>query len=320
MFPLVEIHLHLEGAIPYEALWSLMQKYGGDPSVPDMGALVKRFQFTDFNHFIATWVWKNSFIREYEDFTFIAEQFALDLKKQDLVYAEVHYSPSDFGHHRLNVQEITRAVRRGLDRVKGVEIALIVDLVRNYGPESGMRTLREANEVKDLGVVGIGLGGSEDAFPAERYKHIYEYARKLGFHTTAHAGEAAGAASIWAALTGLRAERIGHGTRAFEDEALLDYLVEHKIPLEMCPYSNVCTKVVPDLASHPVKRYFDRGLLVSINTDDPKMFGNTLSGEYDMMEKHLGFSKQDLKALSANAIRSTWLGEERKKQLLSLID
>jgi adenosine deaminase len=320
MLPLVEIHLHLEGAIPYEALWQLVRKYGGDPSIPDMDALIQRFRFTDFNHFIETWVWKNSFIREYEDFTFIAEQFALDLKQQNILYAEVHYSPSDFRNLRLGVQEITQAVRTGLDRVKGIEVALIIDLVRNYGLKNALRTLQEVNEVKNLGVVGIGLGGSEHAYPAELYKDVYEHARKLGFHTTAHAGEAAGAASIWAALTELRAERIGHGTRAFEDEALLDYLVEHKIPLEMCPYSNVCTKVVPDLASHPVKRYFDRGLLVSINTDDPKMFGNSLAGEYDMMEKHMGFSEQDLKTLSANAIRSTWLGEERKKQLLSLID
>ncbi len=320
MLPLVEIHLHLEGAIPYEALWQLIRKYGGDPSVPDMDALVKRFRFTDFGHFIETWMWKSAFIREYEDFTFIAEQFALDLRNQKILYAEVHYSPSDFRNFRLDVREITQAVRKGLDRVAGIEVALIIDLVRNYGPENAMRTLEEVNEVKNLGVVGIGLGGSENEFPAELYKDAFEHARKLGFHTTAHAGEAAGAPSIRAALTALRAERIGHGTRAFEDEGLLDYLAGHKIPLEMCPYSNVCTKVVPDMASHPIKRYFDRGILVSINTDDPKMFGNSLSGEYDMMEKHLQFSKQDLKVLSANAIRSSWLEEEKKKRLLSLID
>jgi adenosine deaminase len=137
----------------------------------------------------------------------------------------------------------------------------------------------------------------------------------LGFHITAHAGEAAGAASVWGALQALHAERIGHGTRAEEDPVLLDYLAAHAIPLEMCPLSNVRTGVVQSLREHPVRRYFERGILVTINTDDPRMFGNTLAEELALLEQQLGFSRDDIRTLILNGIRASWLPEAQKERL-----
>jgi adenosine deaminase len=232
--PKVELHLHLEGAIPHDALWDLVQKYGGDPSVPDLEALERRFEYRDFPHFIETWTWKNGFLREYEDFTFIAEAVARDLAGQNIRYVEAFFSPADFSQHGLETGKLTEAIRTGLSRASEVEVALVADLVRDYGPEKAAVTLAEVNEVRDLGVVGIGIGGSEQKFPSEPFEKVYEGARQFGFRTSAHAGEAAGADSIWGAIRILRVDRIGHGTRAEEDESLLDYLAEHRIPLEMC--------------------------------------------------------------------------------------
>ncbi len=314
--PKVELHLHLEGAIPHEVLWELIQKYGGDPSVSDLTSLRRRFEYKGFSHFIKTWSWKNQFLREYEDFTYIAEATARDLAAQNIRYVEMFFSPSLFTRNGLKTQKLTEAIRTGLHRVSEIEVALIADLVRDFGPENEFLTLNELKEVKELGVVGIGIGGSERQFPPGPFKRLYEDARRMGFHTNAHAGEAAGAESVWGAIRSLQAERIGHGTRAEEDDSLLDYLVEHRIPLEMCPLSNVRTNVVKTFTEHPVRRYFERGIIVTINTDDPKMFGNSLAEELHLLEAKLGFSRDEIRHLILQSIQVAWLSENGKQKLI----
>lgn len=313
--PKVELHVHLEGAIPYDALWELLQKYGGDPLVSSMEMLKRQFEYRDFPHFIETWIWKNQFLREYEDFSFIAEAVARDLASQNIRYAEVFFSPPDFMRQGLKAQRLTESIRKGIGRVKEIEVALIADLVRDFGPERGEITLAEINEVKHLGVIGVGIGGSEHDFPPEAFETVFERARQLGFHTSAHAGEAAGAESIWGAIRSLKVDRIGHGTRAEEDEALMVYLVKQKIPIEMCPLSNVRTGVVKSYESHPVRKYFERGMLISINTDDPKMFGNSLAEEYLMLTEKHSFTRLEVKELILAGIRTSWMAEEKKKQM-----
>jgi adenosine deaminase len=313
--PKVELHVHLEGAIPHAAIFALIQKYGGDPAVPDVAALAKRFQYSGFSQFIEAWSWKNRFLREYDDFTHIADLMARDMAQQGIRYAEVFFSPSLFVRRGLAVQEVTRAVRAGLSQVPEIEIALVADLVRDYGPESEMATLAQLGEVKGLGVVGIGIGGSEHDFPPAPFKRLFEKARSMGFRTNAHAGEAAGPASIWDAVRELRAERIGHGTSACQDPALVKYLVDHRIPLEMCPVSNVRTNAVRNLRAHPIRQYFEAGAIVTVNTDDPKMFQTSLADEYRLLEQECGWTKAEICRLILAAIESSWLSNERKTAL-----
>jgi adenosine deaminase len=313
--PKVELHLHLEGAIPQEALWQLIQKYGGDPAVPDIAALRQKFQYRDFPHFIETWVWKNQFLREYEDFTLIAEAVAKNLARQNVKYAEMFYTPSDFFRHGLEVQKLTAAIRTGLSRVKRIETALILDFCRDRGWENADRNLDAVKEMKQLGVIGVGIGGSEQSYPPEPFAGVYEKARQLGFNTGAHAGEAAGPTSIWGAVRSLKVERIGHGTRAIEDEALIRYLLEKQIPLECCPLSNVRTGVVKSIEAHPVKKFFNAGLLVTVNTDDPAMFGNSLAQEYQILEERLGFSRDEVRKVILNGVKASWLSNDLKKKL-----
>ena len=315
--PKAELHLHLEGAIPHEALWQLVCKYGGKAEVPSLDALRRRFQYRDFPHFLATWRWKNGFLRSYDDFRFIAEAVAHDLCAQNIRYVEAFFSPTDSSRYGLRIGELTAAIRQGLDRVAGIEVRLVGDLVRDHGPEQGMRTLGALAEVRDLGVIGIGIGGSEQDFPPEPFAPVYERARLLGFHTSAHAGEAAGAPSIWGALDALHVERIGHGTRAEEDPALLDRLAADQIPLEMCPFSNLRTGVVTSLEMHPIRRYVERGLCVTVNSDDPKMFGNSLAAEYELLETRLGFSRDMIRDLIMQGIRASWLPAERRTDMMT---
>ena len=226
------------------------------------------------------------------------------------------FSPPDFYHKKLVTQKITEAVYKGIqihrDKIK---INLVADLVRDFGAERAMRTLKEINEVKNFDVIGIGIGGSEQAFPPGIFKEVFEAAREMGFYTSAHAGEAAGAESIWGAIKDLKADRIGHGTRAFEDPLLVEFLRENSIPIEMCPISNVRTGVVKSINEHPVKDYFNIGLNVFVNTDDPEMFNNTMAGEYASCVNNLGFSKDGIRQLALNAVRSAWCADYKRESL-----
>lgn len=318
--PKVELHLHLEGAIPLPALWKLVRKYGGDSEVPTIEALAARFTYRDFPHFIDTWVWKNQFIRAYEDFSFLAAEVARDLAAQNVLYAEMFYSPGDFRKRGLAVQEITRAIRKGLAEVPAIEVGLITDLIRDFGPERAAATLDEVREVREeAGVIGVGIGGSEHLFPPEPFAPVYERARSFGFRTTAHAGEASGPESVWGALRELRVDRIGHGTRAIEDPKLVDYLAESQTSVELCVVSNMRTGVIDVITKHPVRAYFDRGIPVSINTDDPKLFDTSLADEYHALHTQLGFDKHEIHCLIEQGVASSWLPQERKKALRARI-
>ncbi|MEP0857228.1 adenosine deaminase [Trichocoleus sp. DQ-U1] len=319
--PKVELHLHLEGAIPLTALWQLIEKYNAVSSVGSFSQMEQKFQYKDFQHFIDTWVWKNNFLREYEDFTLIASKVAEDLASQNVIYVEAFYSPGDFIRHGLEPQKLTEAIRKGLDvHADKITVNLVADLIRDFGPEQGMTWVKQIHEVKNLGVLGIGIGGSEQTFPPEPYEAVYEQARNLGFKTSAHAGEAAGSESIWGAIRSLKVDRIGHGVRAIDDPELVSFLKSEQIPIEMCPISNLRTGVVADISLHPIKKLYEEGLLITVNTDDPKMFNSSLAYEYKMLVEKLGFSLDDIVNLIKNAIKSSWCDDTEKMELLGKIE
>ncbi len=312
--PKIELHIHLEGAIPYEALFELIQKYGGAPEIKGPQDLENKFIFRDFSHFIELWSWKNKFLREYEDFRFIAESVARDLKRQNIRYAEMFVSPSAFKKIGLTPANIIEQVSAGFKAVDGIKISLIVDLVRNYGPENELVTLHEIEETKNSGVIGIGLGGSEKEFPPELFVELFERARNMGFKTTVHAGEAAGAQSVKNAIEKLLPDRIGHAARACEDENLLRRISELKIPVELCPISNLKTRVIALPELYPLDRFIKNSIAFSINTDDPKMFGNSLAEEYSLIES-LGYTKAEAAEFALGAIDTSWLSPDEKRTM-----
>lgn len=319
--PKTELHLHLEGATPPDVLLELVHKYGGTHEARDHAHLAERLTYRDFPHFLDTWRWMCRFVREYEDFTRMAHGVAKNLAAQHVRYAELHFSPPDFLGHGMSVAGIARAVRAGLDQAGEPEVALIMDLCRQYGPGNGHRWLAELAEVADeAGVVGVGLGGPEHLAPAGPYAEVFRAAKSHGLHRVAHAGEAAGPESIWAALDALGAERIGHGTLAILDDDLVRHLRDTGIPLEVCPTSNVCTGVVPAVEQHPVRRLFDAGVRVTLSSDDPTFFGTNIVSEYRLLRETFAFSDWELARVARNGFEVAFLPEARRAALLRDFD
>jgi adenosine deaminase len=311
--PKVELHLHLEGAIPLDTLWGLIQSHGGDPEVSDRAALERRFVFRDFAHFIDTWWWMTGFIRTEDDFTEVAESVARHLAAQNIVYAEASYSPTDFERHGLSPQALGMAIRRGLDRVPDTQVVLNVDLVRDSGPERAAATLESVLEISaEADVRGITIGGSEQDHPPEQFSGVYRRAADAGLRLTAHAGEAAGPASVWGALRELGVERIGHGVRSVEDSALVEHLVSHQIPLEVCPTSNIRTGVAQEWDDHPVHRLIAAGANVTINSDDPALFNCSLADEFRVLSR---YQKRSMEDLTIAAVEASWLDDSARQVL-----
>lgn len=318
--PKAELHLHMEGAIPVETLFHLIRRQGNEPSIKKIDDLRQRLCYKDFEHFIDVWVWKNTFIREEQDFEEIAYQVLLRLSEQNVKYAEVFYSPGDYRRKGLSAQGITECLIEGKERAYrdfGIRSELIVDLIRDHGPAIGKQRLDELTPYLGKGLIGIGLGGSEQEFPADPYAALYHEAKKRGFKLTAHAGEVMGAESIWAVVEKLGVERVGHGVRAYQDPQLVSLLKERQIPLEMCVMSNVRTGVCRSIEAHPIKQYYQQGLMVTVNSDDPTMFNTSISEEYLVLVQKLGFTIRDLKCLSMNSIDASFMSDEDKERMKS---
>jgi adenosine deaminase len=311
--PKVELHLHLEGAVPLDTMWSLIARHGGDPAVPNPEALRAKLAYRDFAHFIEVWTWMTNFLRTPEDFEIAATAVARSLADQRIVYAEASISPTDFTRHGASVEEIVLAARAGLSAVPGVRVNLIVDLVRDTGPERAMRTLGQVIDITaGAGIAGITLGGSEHDHPPGPFAAVDARDRRAGLRRTAHAGEAAGPESVWSAIRDLDVERIGHGVRSVEDPALVDYLVEHQTPLEVCPTSNLRTGVAAAWDSHPVHGLLAAGANVTISTDDPTYFQCNLAGEFRRLAPTSGRSMEQL---TLGAVRASWLPSDEQAAL-----
>jgi len=315
--PKVELHLHLEGAIPLETLFGLIQRGGNNRSIKNLEDLKRRLTYSNFTQFIKVWLWKNSFINQYKDFEEIVYRVLQSLSQQNVKYVEAFYSPRDFTfkNQKLSACGITESLIKGKESAFndfGIRSALIVDIVRDYGPRMGMNLIKELSGYLGRGLIGIGLGGNERLFPAGLFTKVYQEARERGFRLTAHAGETDGAKSIWAAINELGTERIGHGLRAYEDPQLIDYLKEIQIPLELCVVSNIKTRVCKTFKEHPIRNYFKDGLMITINSDDPAMFNTSINNEYRILIQKYGFNLDEIRKVNYHSIEASFLAGEEK--------
>jgi adenosine deaminase/aminodeoxyfutalosine deaminase len=318
--PKAELHLHLEGSIEPATLLELRQRHGMDGA--SLGEVEQLYNCTDFSGFLMAFKDVTGHLRTPEDYELITYRLMERLKSENVVHAEVFVSVGVCLWRKQEFAPIFEGLERGRQRGEkdfGVSLLWIFDAVRNFGPEQAEPVVDLAIRYRDRNVVAFGLGGDELQGPAELFKEVYARAADHGLHLTAHAGENAGPESIWGALN-LRAERIGHGLTAGQDPELIEELAERQVPIEICVTSNVRTGCCPDLAQHPVRAYFDQGLMLTLNTDDPAMFRTSLAAEYQLVQETFEFSDDHLRELARNSFEASFLDEDKKLALFNLID
>ena len=289
-----ELHLHLEGSVEPETLYEL------DPatSIEEYRAL---YHYTDFDAFLRAFGAVGKRLRTPADYGLITRRLLERLEAQNVRYAEIIIAAGVVLWKQQEFAPIFDAVRAAAGE-SGVQVRWILDAVRQFGVEPAMQVAALARDRADQGVVALGIGGSEERGPAGWFQDVFAFASNAGLHLTAHAGESMGPESIWAALA-LGAERIGHGIAAVRDEALMRHLREHDIPLEICITSNLVTGVVQRIEDHPVRRLFEAGVPIVLNSDDPAMFGCSLAGEYRLAAEQFGFTEAELRQVAENGFR-----------------
>ena len=315
--PKAEQHVHIVGSTRPETLLWLVHDAGIEAPYKTFEEVKRFFQFSDFDHFIRVYSTVVDCITKESQFERMTYEMLEDKSKCNVWDVEASFSAPDHVLLGLNYEKMLDAINKGIRKAKrdfSVECRIRVDLVRNYGPETGMEVLDWICEKKD-NIVSIDIGGSENGFPPEPYEEVYNRAREMGLHLVAHAGEAAGPESIWGALKALRVERIGHGVAAVNDSRLMDLLAKENVTLEICPVSNVRTGVVSSVAVHPIKKFIERGINVTVNSDDPSMFDTNMNNEYIQLHEQLGFTIPQLFQLSLNAIDSAFRPKEERERL-----
>jgi aminodeoxyfutalosine deaminase len=320
--PKVELHLHLLGSASPQTVVGLAARYPGSSVPADLDRLREYYEFRDFPHFID--VYKNvaALVRDGDDIRALTVGLARDLAAHTVRYAEVMVAPYLHQVLGMPVEELIAGLsmgRREAASAHGVAINWIFDVPGEYGVAAGEQTIGIIRRMQPDGLVGFSLAGIEQGVDRRDFTDVFAQARALGLHSVPHAGETTGPATIWAAIRELKAERIGHGTSCMSDDRLVEHLGEQRIPIEVCPTSNVRTRAVADMSAHPVAAMLSAGLTVTVNTDDPPMFGADLTGEYLHVARLAGLDRAGVARLAANGVSASFLDNSAKSALLGEI-
>ncbi len=317
--PKAELHLHLEGSIAPETLLELRQRHGRPSTLEEIRPL---YQYQDFIGFLMAFKTITEDLRTVDDYDLITYRLLESLKAQNVLHAEVYVSVGVCLWRKQDFASIFEGLERGRQRGErdfGVSLLWIFDAVRQFGPAAAKDVFELAVRYRDRSVVGIGIGGDELKAPPELFRETYAYAEENGLRLTAHAGESAGPDSIWGALN-LHAERIGHGLTAAQDPELVEELAQRQVPIEICLTSNLRTGCCKSLADHPLRQYFEHGMMLTLNSDDPAMFATSLNREYQLAQGHFEFTDEHLRELARNSFEASFLSAEKKLQFLNLFD
>jgi aminodeoxyfutalosine deaminase len=321
--PKAELHLHLEGTVTPETLVELSERHpAGRLTLEQARAL---YRYVDFSGFLMAFKAITERLVAPDEYELITWRMAQALAAEGVVHAEVYVSVGVVYYwRRIEFEPLFAGMERArmrAERELGITILWIFDAVRHFGVEEAARVFRKAAEMRGgyPSIIGIGIGGDERRTGAEPFRELYAEAREAGLRLTAHAGETVGPEGIWGALN-IGAERLGHGLSAQHDAELMEVLAERQVPIEICITSNVRTGSCVSLPEHPVRRYFDSGLMITLNSDDPTLFGSDLCGEYLLAEREFQFTHEQLRELASNSIEASFLPPERKVAALRAIE
>ncbi len=321
--PKAELHVHHVGSASPRIVSELATRHPGRvPSDPEQ--LREFFAFRDFAHFIEVYLAVVDLVRTPEDVRLLTYEIAREMAEgQQVRYAELTCTPFTSVAAGVPIEGYTEAIedaRVAAERDLGIVLRWVYDIPGESGIPAADDTLRYALEHPPEGLIGFGLGGPEVGVPRPQFKPHFDAARAAGLRSVPHAGETTGPETVWDALRHLGAERIGHGTSAVRDPELLAHLAEHRIPLEVCPSSNIATRAVETLDQHPLRAFRDAGVVVTINSDDPPMFGTTLNREYEIAAGLLDLDEAGLADLARTAVEVSFAPEDVKARVTAEID
>ncbi len=320
----MELHVHAEACVQFQTYLKLNEKYSIDSKLKTIEDYKVLLNINSLADMIGNFIYLQQYFRMPEDYSYLVDDIVTYCKNNKIVYIETHFSLTMPKKNKLNVADILFTLTGYLAEAKrkhGIEICLIIDISRGFGYANAQENFQIMKRHIDMHgiehIAAMGMGGLESKYPGHLYADIFSKARDFGLNTVCHAGEETDSRSIWDAVLLLRVQRIGHGTSAMFDKDLVVHLSENKIPLEICPASNCITKkFVSTYEQHPIRNFFEQGVVVTVNTDDPILFDVELNDEFYRLHKHCNFSLSDIVKVLEYNITASFASEEQKQGYL----
>jgi adenosine deaminase len=320
--PKAELHLHIEGTFEPELMFKIAQRNNKEIKYKSVEELEEAYNFDNLQDFLDIYYEGAGVLIEEQDFYDMTWAYLEKVHQQNLIHCEIFFDPQTHTDRDIKFSTVIQGIHKALEDAKnklGISSKLIMCFLRHLDEESAMKTLDEALEYKEW-IRAVGLDSSEVGNPPSKFQKVFEKAKKEGFLTVAHAGEEGPAEYIWEALNLLKISRVDHGNHCLDDEKLVKELVEKKIPLTVCPLSNLKLKVIEDLKEHPLRKMMNKGLLVTINSDDPAYFGGYVNDNYLAIAKALNLSKEDIYQLAKNSFTASFLDEKKKEEMIEKVE
>ena len=319
--PKVELHLHIEGTLEPELLFALAKRNGVSLPYPDVESLRAAYEFNNLQSFLDLYYQGAGVLQTQQDFFDLTWAYLQHCHAENVVHTEIFFDPQTHTARGIAFATVINGIQAALEqgsRQLGISSRLILSFLRHLSEEDAFATLEQALPYKGW-IHGIGLDSSELGNPPEKFARVFARARSEGWRLVAHAGEEGPASYVWDALDLLRVDRIDHGVRASEDRLLMARLAAERMPLTVCPLSNVRLRVFEQMADHNILALLDQGLCVTVNSDDPAYFGGYVGANYQALVDELQASKEQLRQLALYAVEASWLDEKRKKLLAQRI-
>jgi len=319
--PKVELHLHIEGTLEPELAMSLARRNGVDLGYADVESLRAAYEFTDLQSFLDIYYACCACLRTEEDFYDLTIAYLERVKADNVVHTEIFFDPQTHTVRGIPMSLIFAGIGRALEYGRnelGISSHLIMCFLRHLSEDEALQTLRDAEPFLDQ-IIGVGLDSGELGNPPAKFERVFAAARERGLRVVAHAGEEGPASFIRDALDLLQVERIDHGVACEQDDELIARLVADQVPLTVCPLSNVALRVVGDMSAHNLKRLLNRGICVTVNSDDPAYFGGYMNDNFMAVAEALDLSAGDLIRLANNAVHAAFVDDARQAELLALV-
>jgi adenine deaminase len=320
--PKCELHMHVEGSLEPELMFQLAARNGITLPYPSVEALRSAYSFTRLQDFLDLYYQGMSVLRTEEDFHDLAAAYLARVHAQGLTHVEMFFDPQAHIARGIAIETVLGGLQRALDEAreaKGITSHLIMCFLRHLEEAEAEKTLDLALAHKAR-IIGVGLDSTEIGHPPSKFARVFKRAREAGLRLVAHAGEEGPPDYVWEAIDLLGVDRIDHGNRALEDKALVARLARDRIPLTVCPLSNLRLRVVRDMADHPLKRMLDQGLFVTLNSDDPAYFGGYLNENYEAVQKALGLGREEIAEIGRNGFAASFLSASDKLTALDVFE